>query len=107
MSLWRLVKRSLGFYWRTNLGVFLAAAVSTAILVGALLVGDSVRYSLEMLVTVRLGTTELAVAGQNRFFRAKLADDLAVELDAPVAPVLQLRGLITNNNGTRRKVKNL
>jgi ABC-type lipoprotein release transport system permease subunit len=102
MSLWRLVKSSLCFYWRTNTGVFLAAVVATAILVGALLVGDSVRYSLKRLVTVRLGKVELALAGQNRFFRAELADDLAAELKAKVAPVLQLRGLAANSNGTRR-----
>ncbi|MGB2861799.1 MAG: hypothetical protein WBC05_00610 [Sedimentisphaerales bacterium] len=40
MSLWRLAKQSLGFYWRTNLGVLLTVVVSTAILTGALVVGD-------------------------------------------------------------------
>ncbi len=39
MSLWRLFKSSLTFYWRTNVGVLLAAMVATAVLVGALLVG--------------------------------------------------------------------
>ncbi len=102
MSLFGLAKRSLGFYWRTNLGVLLAAMVSTAVLAGALVVGDSVRHSLKMMVTARLGTTQLAVAGQSRFFRAKLADELAAELNTAVAPVLQLRGLIANSNGTRR-----
>ncbi|MHC5060887.1 MAG: FtsX-like permease family protein [Planctomycetota bacterium] len=102
MSLWRLFKSSLVFYWRTNTGVLLAALVATSVLAGALLVGDSVRYSLGRLVTVRLGKVELAVAGQNRFFRARLADDLAGELDAEVSPVLHLRGLIANSEGTRR-----
>ena len=55
MSLWRLAKQSLGFYWRTNLGVLLTVVVSTAILTGALVVGDSVRYSLRMMVRSRLG----------------------------------------------------
>ena len=40
MNLWGLVKKSLGFYWRTNLGVLLAVMVSTAVLPGALVVGD-------------------------------------------------------------------
>jgi len=102
MNLWSLVRRSLGFYWRTNLGVLLAAMVSTAVLAGALVVGDSVRHSLKMMVTARLGTTQLAVAAQSRFFRAKLADELGAELNTAVAPVLQLRGLIANSNGTRR-----
>ncbi len=102
MSLFGLAKRSLGFYWRTNLGVLLAAMVSTAVLAGALVVGDSVRHSLGMMVIARLGTTQFALAAQSRFFRAKLADELAAELDTAVAPVLQLRGLIANGNGTRR-----
>ncbi|MFB0525479.1 MAG: ABC transporter permease, partial [Phycisphaerae bacterium] len=97
-----IAKKSLLFYWRTNLGVLLAVMVSTAVLTGALVVGDSVRHSLNMLVKARLGTTQLAVAGQNRFFRAKLADELAAELNTAVAPVLQLRGLIANSDETRR-----
>jgi len=110
MSLWRLVKRSLGFYWRTNLGILLTVLVGTAVLVGALAVGDSVRYSLKMLVKARLGTAQLALVTPNRFFRAKLADafarptsgGLAAELNTAVAPLLQLRGLIANSSGTRR-----
>ncbi|MBE0535860.1 MAG: ABC transporter permease [Phycisphaerae bacterium] len=96
MSLWRLVTRSLVFFWRTHLGVFLAAAVATMILTGALLVGDSVRYSLRRLVGMRLGDTELALVSPNRFFRAALGEELAKRLDARVAPVLQLRGLMTD-----------
>ncbi len=102
MSLWRLVKRSLGFYWRTNLGILLAALVGTAVLVGALAVGDSVRYSLRMIVKARLGETQFALVIRDRFFRAKLADELSAELDTAAAPLLQLRGLIANSNGTRR-----
>ena len=96
-----IAKKSLLFYWRTNLGVLLAVMVSTSVLTGALVVGDSVRHSLMMMVKARLGTTQLALVSQNRFFRAELADELAVELKVTVAPVLQLRGLITNSNGTR------
>jgi len=102
MSLWRLVKRSLVFYWRMNTGVLLAALVGTAVLVGAMAVGDSVRYSLKMMVKARLGTAQLALVLHDRFFRAKLADELAAELNMAVAPLLQLRGLIANSDGTRR-----
>lgn len=102
MSLWRLAKNSLVFYRRTNLGVLLTAAVGTAILTGALVVGDSVRHSLVMMVNARLGATELALVSQDRFFRAELADNLAEELQRPVAAVLQLRGMIADGNDTRR-----
>lgn len=102
MSLWRLVGRSIGFYWRTNLAVLLTAVVTTAVLTGALAVGDSVRYSLTMMVRARLGATKLALVPQNRFFRAELAGDLAADLDTTVAPVLHLRGLVANSTGTAR-----
>ena len=63
MSHWMLVARSLRFHWRAHLGVLLGATVSTAILVGALAVGDSVRYSLRSLALARLGGIHLALSG--------------------------------------------
>jgi putative ABC transport system permease protein len=102
MSFWKLIKRSLGFYWRSHLGVLLAVTVSTAVLTGALVVGDSMRHSLRMMVTARLGRTKLALVGGNRFFRSKLANEIAVELNTTAAAVLQLRALISNSSGTRR-----
>jgi len=102
MSLWRLASKSLGFYWRTNLGVLLTVVVSTAILTGALVVGDSVRHSLRMMVTARLGATQLALVSQDRFFRAPLADELAEELNTPAAALVQVRGLLSDDSDTRR-----
>jgi len=102
MGLWRLARNSLGFYWRTSLGILLTMVVSTAVLTGALLVGDSVRYSLAMIVKARLGATQYALILQDRFFRAKLADDLAEELRTPTAAALQLRGVIADGNDVRR-----
>lgn len=102
MSLWTLVRSSLVFYWRTNVGVFLAALVSTAVLVGALAVGDCVRESLAVRAASRLGKTELAVVGQNRFFRVALAEKLAAELNTTVAATLRVRGMISNAEGSKR-----
>jgi len=102
MSLWRLAKQSLCFYWRTNLGVLLTVVVSTAILTGALLVGDSVRHSLRMMVKARLGETKIALAPQNRFFLAGLANELADELNTSTAPVLFVRGMIADSDDKRR-----
>ncbi|MCJ7675419.1 MAG: FtsX-like permease family protein, partial [Sedimentisphaerales bacterium] len=125
MSFYRIILRSLGFYWRTNLGVLLAAMVSTGILTGALAVGDSVRHSLQAQAKERLGTTELALATANRFFTEELADELATQLNnhglrglsqmstdstsvksvksvVKVAPVLQVRGLMADSNDVKR-----
>ena len=102
MRLFALAIRSLLFYWRTTVGVILTVAVGTAVLTGALLVGDSVRYSLRRMVDVRLGRTQLALVPQNRFFRAALADELSQSLGGPVAPVLMLRALVSGGDGARR-----
>ncbi|MCX5646244.1 MAG: ABC transporter permease [Phycisphaerae bacterium] len=102
MSLWRLVTRSIGFYWRTNLAVLLAVVVATGVLTGALAVGDSVRYTLQKTLEARLGQVELAVLPQGRYFRAALAEDLERPLGGTVAPVLQVSGIITNDDGSQR-----
>ena len=102
MSGVKLVTKSLLFYWRTNLGVLLAALVSSAVLIGALVVGDSVRHSLKKTVNTRLGKTSLSLVTQDRFFRDKLAQELSLQLDTVVAPVLQLRGVISNSDGSKR-----
>ncbi len=102
MSLWRLALRSLTFYRRTSVAVLLAVAVATAVLTGALAIGDSVRYTLGRMLDARLGHFEFAVMPQGRYFRAELARDLEQRLGGTVAPVLQVSGIITNDDGSRR-----
>ncbi|MFQ5865835.1 MAG: FtsX-like permease family protein [bacterium] len=70
------MRRSLIYFWRINLAVLLGAAVATAVLTGALLVGDSVRGSLKDLTLDRLGQIDYALISQ-RFF----GEDLAAKLD--------------------------
>ena len=84
------VARSLRHYWRTHLGVLAAAAVTSAVLVGALSLGDCVRHSLRELALLRLGEVDLALVGGDRFFRAALAEEISVDLAARAAPVVSL-----------------
>ena len=101
MSTFSLVLSSLRFYWRTTLGVFAGAALASGILIGALTVGDSVRYTLEEQALARIGRTQLALDGANRFFREELASALMDELATPVAPLLSIRGTVSKPDGTR------
>ncbi len=75
MNQWRLIGKSLWYYSRTNLAVALGVAAATAVVTGALLVGDSVRGSLRHLTLDRLGKIEDVLA-TDRFFRAALADEV-------------------------------
>ena len=71
MSTWRFIVRSLAYHWRIHLAVALGVAAATAVLTGALLVGDSVRGSLRRLTLDRLGRID-EVLVTDRFFAAEL-----------------------------------
>ena len=75
MSAILLIFRSLAHHWRIHVAVALGVAAATAVLTGALLVGDSVRGSLRALLLDRLGTIDEVVLA-DRFFRAELAHEL-------------------------------
>ncbi|OGV65389.1 MAG: hypothetical protein A3K19_11095 [Lentisphaerae bacterium RIFOXYB12_FULL_65_16] len=97
-----LILRSLRYYWRTHLGVVAGTAVSTGILVGALLVGDSVRHTLAAQFEARLGRTAFALMAGDRFFRSDLAADLARRLQTAAAPVLALPCIAVAGDGHAR-----
>ncbi len=94
--------RSLIYYRKAHLWVVLGTMISTAILVGALVIGDSVRYSLRKIVSGRLGKTEFALTSADRFFRTQMADDLADVLKTPVVPLLQTKGIAIAGEGQNR-----
>jgi putative ABC transport system permease protein len=105
VTLGTLALRGLRFHWRSHLGVFLGAVLATAILVGALAVGDSVKYSLRRLALARLGEIRFSLNGHGRFFRAALADELSAELKAPAAPVMLLRATASTGDARSGKVQ--
>lgn len=94
-----LVRRSLSYYWRTNLAVILGVATAVAVLSGALLVGDSVRASLRDLVLARLGKAQTVVTSAQPF-REQLSTD------APGAvPLFVMQGVVTHEKDGRRASK--
>lgn len=78
MSFWRFISHSLTYHWRINLAVALSVSAATAVLVGALLVGDSVRGSLRALTLERLGSIDEVLVA-NHFFRQQLVDELVAD----------------------------
>ena len=77
------MRRSLIHFWQIHLAVLLGAAVATAVLTGALLVGDSVRGSLRHLTLDRLGQIDHVMLSE-RFFRETLAAELGASLATDV-----------------------
>lgn len=83
----KLVFRNLAYHAQGNFAVLLGVAVGSAVLTGALLVGDSLRASLRARAERQLAGVD-AVAFLPRPVRAGLADGLPGQ----VAPVLMLPG---------------
>ncbi|MDB6038108.1 MAG: FtsX-like permease family protein, partial [Verrucomicrobiales bacterium] len=105
MSRFRLIFRSLQFHFRSNLGALIGAAISTAILVGALTVGDSVRQSLLQMALARLGRINLALASNDRFFQEDLSKRVQTNADGVFASAIQISGTAAAADGSARANK--
>lgn len=106
MSSLQLILRSLAYHWRIQLAVALGVVAGTAVLTGALLVGDSVRGSLRRLTLERLGNIDEALV-VDQFFRTDLANELAAtpafsEHFEAVLPVVLMRGTVKHTESASR-----
>ena len=102
MSTARLIIRSLSYYRKSWLSILAGTVLSTAVLTGALIVGDSVRYSLGQLAVTRLGKIHYSIHPGDRFFRQQLADDLSRQAESTVSAVLQLDGITVNTSKNKQ-----
>src|SRR5262245_12404615 len=93
MTFFHLLLRNLLYHRRGNLAAFLGLVLATAVLTGALVVGDSLRGSLRRHALSQLAWVDQAMVTP-RFFRAALASEVA-----PIScPLLLLQG--SAQNGT-------
>ncbi len=102
MNLSTLARRSLFYHARSHLGAVLGSAVAAAVLIGALVVGDSVRGSLRQMALARLGKVDFALASNDRLFTTGLATNLHRQMRAVTAAVLQLPGSAVNSDSSAR-----
>ena len=83
MTLRDLARRSRRYFWRSHLGLLAGTAVAAAVLVGALVVGDSVRGTLQARVRERLGFgIATAMDIRDRFVTTNLADGMRARFPA-------------------------
>ena len=108
MSLLRLALRSLIFHWRSNLAVALGVMAATAVLTGALVVGDSVGGSLRQLAVERLGRVDAALVTPH-FFHKELAAEVAADPNfkksaeyTAALPAIMLQGTLENPAGQHK-----
>ena len=98
MTMRRLLLHTILRFWRTNLGVALGLAVAATVITGALIVGDSMRFTLGNIATQRLGNVHHAVIGGDRFF----TNDLAQSLSPESAGVVMLEAVVSSPDSTMR-----
>ena len=91
----RYILASLWHFRRVHLAVAAGVTVATAVITGALLVGDSVRGSLRGLVLERLGNIDQVLVAELPF-REALADELG---NNNVAPLLLVPGTLATTDG--------
>jgi putative ABC transport system permease protein len=104
MSRWTLVFRSLKFHARSHLGTVAGAAIGSAALIGALVVGDSLRETLRERALQRLGWAQSAMATPDRLFSQHLKSVFQNSGSGPsaAAVALELPGTITRPDGSAR-----
>src|SRR6185295_14218490 len=103
MSVWQVISKSLSHHWRIHCAVALGVAAATAVLTGALIIGDSVRGSLRHLVLDRLGKIDDLLV-LDRFVRQELAEELARKKDQnAVVPAILFPAATVQSEGTSGK----
>jgi len=98
MTFFKFIIQSFRHYFKANLWVALGIAVTTAVLTGALIVGDSVIYSLEQAAQIRLGNISHSVTTGDRFFTTGLAEKLN-QFDISASAALRLEAIASSDGG--------
>jgi putative ABC transport system permease protein len=105
MSTLKYIIRSITYYYKQHLALFFGVVISATVLAGALIIGDSIDYSLNKLIDIRLGKTDYAVMSGSRFMDAELAKKIAKETELEVTPLLLLKSIAINST-TGQRVNN-
>jgi ABC-type lipoprotein release transport system permease subunit len=105
MKLSTLLMRTFRHYLASNLATAAGIALTTAVVCGALIVGDSLDSSLLKLVDLRLGKVTLSLTAGDRIFTGGLAERLekAAASDSTVlqaAPVLKTEAVASVEGGS-------
>ncbi len=101
MNIRKLIIQSFRFFFWKNMTVAIAVAIATAVITGALIVGDSVIHSLQQGANYRLGEITHAITAGDQYFTRGLADRMnSEELKASAA--LQLKGSASASGGKLR-----
>ena len=102
MTALKFIYNNLRYYIRKNLLLALGVAISGAVLTGALVVGDSVDYSLNRIVEQRLGEITHVLKAGDRYFTGELSEEVETQLQIPVSSILLQEASAVADGGARR-----
>ncbi len=80
----------------------MGVAISAAVLTGALIVGDSVDFSLNRIVGNRLGEVTHVLKSGDRYFTIDLTHKVGEQLQVPVSSILLQEGIAVADGGQMR-----
>ena len=105
MNRFSLSLRNLSYFLSANVLIVLGVAIGTAVLTGALLMGDSLKGSLSYMTLDRLGNIDSALMSEH-FFPSSLADRMqaASKGGRTVVPAIVLRGTVLRRPLTDNKL---
>ena len=102
MNLYRLILRTFKHYLSNNLAAAAGIAISTAVICGAIIVGDSLKQSMLEIVEYRLGETTHTLTAGERIFTAKLAQNMERLSGYRTIPMLKSEAVLSNEGGALR-----
>lgn len=102
MGIINFILKSFWHFRKQHLAVFAGTLISTAVLTGALIVGDSIKFSLKQTVEARLGNTKFAMQTGDRFVRSELANTISKDLNIATSPLLMLESIAINTESNIR-----
>jgi putative ABC transport system permease protein len=102
MKPFQFLRKNLIYFWKKNLSLSTGIAISAAVITGSLIVGDSVKSSLEKVVEHRLGKITHVVKSGDRFFSYELTGKLSDDLNIPASAALSTRGIAVAGGGKIR-----
>ena len=106
MGILSLILRSLKHYKLSNLATAAGVAITTSVICGALIVGDSINYSLFQILDYRLGKTTHSITAGERIFTQNIAKKLDLNPEIKASPILFTNGNISQQ-GTGLAVNNI
>lgn len=102
MTLYKFIVNSYTHYFKQNFTVSLGIAITTAVITGALLTGDSVSFSLEKTVMYRLGHITHSIEAVDSYFTRDLGYKMAKETGFAVSSCLLTKGSAIAGGGQMR-----